>query len=64
MPKPETASLSTDCSDTFPSPACLVAEICSGLRLTYPAGEERAAILPSMAPNSRRVRWLSASKSQ
>ena len=30
----------------------------------YPAGNGNAAILPSMAPNSRRVRWLSASSSQ
>ncbi len=30
----------------------------------YPAGDERASILLSMAPNSRRVRWLSAKSNQ
>jgi hypothetical protein len=39
----------------FPSAASLVDEICSGLRLAYPAGEGSAAILHSMAPKSRRV---------
>jgi hypothetical protein len=42
----------------------LVAEIRSGRRLACPAGKGNAAILPSMAPNSRRVRWLSARSSQ
>lgn len=64
MPKPETASLLPDAAGTFPSPASFVAEIGSGRRLTYPAGEDRAAILHSMVPNSRRVRWLSANSSQ
>jgi hypothetical protein len=45
-------------------PASLVAEIRSGHRLAYPAGKGNAVILPRMAPNSRRVRWLSSSRSQ
>jgi hypothetical protein len=55
MPKPETVSVSTHASDTFPSTASFVAEIRSDRRLAYPAGEDKAAILHSMAPNSRRV---------
>jgi hypothetical protein len=51
-------------SDTLPPPAFLLAEIRSGRRLAYPAGKGNAAILPSMALKSRRVRWLSASSSQ
>jgi len=38
MPKSETASLSTDSSDTFPSPACSSIEIPSGRRLAWPRG--------------------------
>jgi hypothetical protein len=55
MPKPETAVSSAHSSDTFPSPVSLDAEIGAGLPPAYPAGEDSAAILPSMAPNSRRV---------
>jgi hypothetical protein len=47
--KHEPASLSTDCCDTFPSPACSSLEVRSGRRLAYPAGKGSAAILPSMA---------------
>jgi hypothetical protein len=67
MPKPETTSLSTDTSDTFPSPISLDTEIGAGLWPAYPAGDDSASILPSMAPESRRVRWLppaAASKGQ
>ena len=32
--------------------------------LGYPVGIGSCAILPSMAPNSRRVRWFSANSSQ
>src|ERR1035437_9266513 len=63
IPRPETAAFPTDASDTFPSPAYLVAEIGHGLRLAYPVGKGSAMILPSMAPNSRRAIWLSASSS-
>ncbi len=48
----------------FPSAASLVDEICSSLRLAYPAGKGSEAIRPTMLPNSRRVRWLSANSSQ
>ena len=58
MPKPETAVSSAYSSDTFPSPVSLVGEIGAGLRPTYPAGDDSAAILPSLAPKSRRVRGL------
>ncbi len=47
----------------FPS-ASLVTEISFGLGLAYPAGDGSLAILRRMLPNSRRVRWLSASSSQ
>jgi len=56
MPKPETAVSSAYSSDTFPSPVSLLAEIGASLRPAYSAGDDSAAILPSMAPKSRRVR--------
>ena len=39
----------------FP-PACSLLETRPGWRLAYPVGEDKAAILPSMAPNNRHVR--------
>ena len=45
-------------------PASLLAEIRSGRRLAYPAGKGSEAIRRTMLPNSRRIRWLSASNSQ
>jgi hypothetical protein len=39
----------------------VIIEICSALRSSYPAGDGSIAILGSMPPNKRRVRWLSAS---
>ena len=45
-------------------PASVVTGICTALRAAYPAGIGSAAIRRSMPPNSRRVRWLSASSSQ
>jgi len=35
-------------------------ETCSAPQAAYPAGDATVAILRSMTPNSRRVRWLSA----
>ena len=52
IPKLETDPLSTCASDTFPAPASLAAEICSGLRLGYPAGKGSEAIRRTMLPNS------------
>ena len=63
-PKDRNCSLSPRASDTFPSPAYLVAEICSGLRLACPAGKGSKSIRRTIAPNSRLVRWFSASNSQ
>ena len=62
--QPERAAFRTDDSDTLPSPFSLVAEIGSGPRLAYLPGKGNAAILSSMAPKSRRVRWLSANSNQ
>jgi len=42
----------------------VIIEICSALHSPYPAGDGSIAILRSMLPKSRRVRWLSASRSQ
>ena len=64
IPKPKTAAFPTHPSDTFASPASPVSQIRSELRLAYPAGDGSAAILCSMLPNSRRVRWLDASSKQ
>jgi len=52
MPQPETASVSTHASDTFPSPASFVAEICSGRRLAYPAGKGDEAIRRTPTPRN------------
>ena len=38
--------------------------VCGRRALLYPAGSVSASIRPTIAPNSRRVRWLSAKKSQ
>src|SRR6266852_1538017 len=54
--RPKTDASPTHSSNAFPSPVSLSTEICFGLRLVYPAGDGSAAILRSMAPNSRRVR--------
>jgi hypothetical protein len=56
MPKPETVLCSAYSSGTFAPRVSLVAEIAAGLWPTYPAGDDNAAILPSLAPKSRRVR--------
>ena len=63
-PKDATAPLSIRVSDTLPPPASPLAEIRSARRLAYPAGKGSEAIRRTMLPNSRRVRWLSASSSQ
>ena len=49
-------AFSTDDSGTLPFHASLVAEIDIDQPLAYPVGKGSAAILPSMAPNNRRVR--------
>ncbi len=63
-PKPKPCSLSFDTFDILPSPACSSPKIRPGWQLAYPAGEDRASILPSRTPNNRRVRRLSANRSQ
>ena len=52
-----------DCADTSPSPYFLI-KICCAVQAAYPAGTGSVSILCSMPPNSRRVRWLSASSNQ
>jgi hypothetical protein len=54
------SSLSTDSRNTFPSSAATTPDSAATTGLAYLPGEGSAAILPSMPPNSRRVRWLSA----
>jgi len=65
--RPELAKrslLPPDCSETLPSPARTSPETCSVNGSAYPVGKGSALIRRSMAPNSRRVRWLWASNSQ
>ena len=57
MPKPETASLSSNSSDTFPSPASLVAEIRSGGRLTYSAAGRLANQERQRIEHSEVIPW-------
>jgi hypothetical protein len=64
IPKPKTVVSPPHFSGTFHSPVSIVTEICFRLRCIYLAGDGSAAILCSMLPNRRRVRWLSASSSQ
>jgi hypothetical protein len=66
--KPKTVAFPTVASDTLPFAACRVPPICSVPRLTYPAADGSAAILPSMLPKNPRVRvrgndgWCSANQ--
>jgi hypothetical protein len=62
--KSKTTSLSTDFSDTFPSPVCPSLEIRSGRWLAYLAGKGSHLIRRTMVQKDRRIRWLSASSSQ
>jgi len=64
IPKPKVAVFLTLSLVTSLSPTYLVAEICSGLRFAYSAGNGSEVIRRTMLPNSRRVRWLSARSSQ
>jgi hypothetical protein len=61
---PKIGVFPTEVLDTYRFHPYLVTEICCALRAAYPAGTGSVTILCSMPPNSRRVRWLSASSSQ
>jgi hypothetical protein len=61
---PQKCRLSNRSADSFSHPPYLLTKICCAPRAAYPAGTGSVTILCSMAPNSRRVRWLSASSNQ
>jgi hypothetical protein len=58
--KPELAHFQAISPDTLPSPSPCT----KFLSHSYPVGNGSAAIRRTIFPNSRRVRWLSASSSQ
>ena len=62
--KRESAVFPPDSRDTFPFAPFLRRSIFLRRNLVYPVGTARASIRRTMLPNSRRVRWLSASISQ
>jgi len=64
IPELETDPPSTCAPDSFPAPASLAAETCSGLPFAYHTGNGSEAIRRTMLTNSRRVSWLSARSSQ
>jgi hypothetical protein len=51
-------------NDTPPCPHLFAANLEASIAGGYPAGTASIAILRSMLPKSRRVRWLSASSNQ
>jgi hypothetical protein len=61
---PETGIFPPELLDTYPFASYLVIAICCALQAAYPAGDGSVAILCSIPPNSRRVRWLSANSNQ